>query len=149
MGPSLPSPARVLLVEPDLSLKVAVLDAARAARVRVEVACVSTCGGAGRALDSEEFDALLLSTNLAHYQEELANLPALMQVASERRLAVLSLSPPGTRQGSRGVEMPVHESLDFEDLQLGNLGQVVNAVRARVQLLDTLRPPASPAGALH
>ena len=57
MGPGHSSPTRVLLVEPDLSLKLAVLDAARAARVRVDVACVSTCGGASHALDSEQFDA--------------------------------------------------------------------------------------------
>lgn len=144
-----PSPTRVLLVEPDLALKVAVLDATRAAAVRVEVACVSTCGGAGRALDNEEFDALLLSTNLAHYREELANLPALMKVASERGLPVLSISPPGIRHPARGIEMPVHQSLDFEDLAFGNLDRVVRTTRERVQLRDTLRPPAAPEPALH
>ena len=138
MGPSFPSPTRVLLVEPDLSLKVAVLEAARAARVRVDMACVSTCGGAGHALDNAEFDALLLSTNLAHYRDELANLPALMQVASERGLPVLSISPPGIRQGARGFEMPVQLSLDFEELAFGNLDDLVKRAISRVQATGAL-----------
>jgi hypothetical protein len=133
MGPSHSSPVRVLLVEPDLSLKVEALEAARAARVRVDVACVSTCGGASHALDNEEFDALLLSTNLAHYEDELADLPALMQVASERRLPVLTISPPGIRQRARAFDMPVQQSLDFEELAYGNLDRVVKAALSRVQ----------------
>jgi hypothetical protein len=128
----------VLLVEPDLSLKLAVLDAARAARVRVDVACVSTCGGASHALDSEQFDALLLSTNLTHYKDELANLPALMQVASERGLPVLTISPPGIRQRARGFDIPVEQSLDFEELAYGNLDHVVKAALSRVRTTGAL-----------
>jgi len=138
MGPSHASPTRVLFVEPDLSLKVAVLDAARAARVRVDVACVSTCGGASHALDNEQFDALLLSTNLTHYKDELANLPALMQVASERGLPVLTISPPGIRQQARGFDMPVQRSLDFEELAYGNLDRVVKTALSRIQATGAL-----------
>lgn len=138
MGPSHSSPVRVLFVEPDLSLKVAALEAARAARVRVDVACVSTCGGASHALDNEQFDALLLSTNLAHYKDELANLPALMQVASERGLPVLTISPPGIRHSARGFDMPVQQSLDFEELAYGNLDRVVKAALSRVQATGAL-----------
>jgi hypothetical protein len=138
MGPSHSSPTRVLFVEPDLSLKVAVLDAARAARVRVDVACVSTCGGASHALDNEPFDALLLSTNLTHYKDELANLPALMRVASERGLPVLTISPPGIRQRARGFDMPVQQSLDFEELAYGNLDRVVKTAISRIQTTGAL-----------
>ncbi|HEX2872775.1 MAG TPA: hypothetical protein VHP33_16045 [Polyangiaceae bacterium] len=138
MGPSPSSPVRVLLVEPDLSFKVAALEAARAAHVRVDMACVSTCGGASHALDNEQFDALLLSTNLAHYEHELANLPALMQVASERRLPVLTISPPGIRQGARGFDIPVQQSLDFEELAYGNLDRVVKAALSRVRMTGAL-----------
>jgi hypothetical protein len=132
------SPTRVLFVEPDLSLKVAVLEAARAASGRVDLACVSTCGGAGHALESEQFDALLLSTNLTHYKDELANLPALMQIASERGLPVLTISPPGIRQRARGFEMPVQQSLDFEVLAYGNLDRVVKTAISRRRSAGTL-----------
>lgn len=138
MGPGPSSPLRVLFVEPDLSLKVAVLDATRASSARVDVACVSTCGGASHALDNEQFDALLLSTNLAHYKDELANLPALMRVASERGLPVLTISPPGIRQRARGFEMPVQQSLDFEELAFGNLERVVRTVLTQFQGTGTL-----------
>ena len=138
MGPGHSSPIRVLFVEPDLSLKVAVLDATRTARVRVEVACVSTCGGASHALDNEQFDAVLLSTNLAHYGDELANLPALMRVAAERGLPVLSIGPPGIRQPARGFGIPVQHSLDFEELAYGNLDRVVKTALARVRKTGAL-----------
>ena len=69
---------------------------------------------------------------------ELANLPALMQVASERGLPVLSISPPGIRQGARGFEMPVQLSLDFEELAFGNLDDLVKRAISRVQATGAL-----------
>jgi hypothetical protein len=112
----------------------ALLDALHEARAPIELACVSTCGGAHHALEQNEFGGLLLSTSLCLHDAELRELAALWQRAHLRGLAVLSVSPSGLQVTPELLGVPLHESLDHHDVALGRLGRALERAYARARM---------------
>jgi hypothetical protein len=123
----------VLLVEPDMLLQMATFDAIRATRARVDLACVSTCGGGRLALEGGAFQALLLSTTLSHSGAERSELVELVRRASQLGIAILSLSPPGLRVGIGDLGVPLHEALDHADVARGELDAALDRAQARAR----------------
>jgi len=95
-----------LFVEPRIFEQLELLHAAQDARAPLALSCVATCGGARDALATEDFDCLLLSTNLCYANDERRELLALVEAARARGILVMSF---GT--GPNGLGLPVLESL--------------------------------------
>jgi hypothetical protein len=102
----------VLFVEPHIYAQLELLHAAQDARVPLALSCVATCGGARDALESAEFDCLLLSTNLRYANDDGRALAALVQAARSRGITVLAFGPGDLEF----LGLPVHESLSFGEL---------------------------------
>ena len=117
----------ILLVEPELFSQLMVLDAVHDSHARVDVTCVSTCGGALSAIDAGNVECLVLSTNLARREDERRGLAALLRVARSLGLAVLSIGD--AEPGCLGVAL--HESLDVEDVVCGRLNAALERACAR------------------
>lgn len=121
----------VLLLEPSLPEQMMVLEAVRSSNTPVELACVSTCGGARHALAGSSFDALLISTNFCYYPEEHLALARLVDSANDLGTAMLLLSPSGIRVSAAAMGVPVHESIGYDQLARGALTQSLDRARAR------------------
>lgn len=117
----------VLVVEPQLLAQVELLDVVHEAHARVDLTCVSTCGGALHAIDVGEVDCLLLSTNLSEPNEERRELAALLREVRARGIPVLSIGD--AEPGRLGVAL--HESLTREDVAFGRLNEVLDRAEAR------------------
>lgn len=127
MQPQVDHVASALFVEPEMSAQLDFLEAAHAAHVRVDLACVSTCGGACRAIQWRDFDCILLSTNLCYRDDERRELLSLVRVARSRGLAVLTFGP----EVAASLGLPVHERVGYADVTLGRLGAALERARAR------------------
>jgi hypothetical protein len=117
----------VLFVEPETSAQLDLLDEARRAHSRVDLTCVSTCGGGSHALEETDVDCLLLSSNLALYEDERGDLRKLVQRARTLGLAVLSLGlVPDALLG-----LPRRDSLTYAQVAHGQLARAVAQAMAR------------------
>lgn len=127
MSRQVDSDVRILCVEPRLFAQMQLLDTIQEAHARVDLTCVSTCGGALCALDLDEMDCLLLSTNLAATEEERRDLASLLRAAGAQGLAVLAVGE--AEPGSLGIAL--HGSLTYEDVALGRLNDILQRAQAR------------------
>jgi aryl-alcohol dehydrogenase-like predicted oxidoreductase len=93
MKPSVEPVSSALLVEPRIAAQLDLLQATQDARAPIALSCVATCGGALQALDSAEFDCLLLSTSLCDDVDERRDLAGLIQTARARGITVLAFGP--------------------------------------------------------
>lgn len=128
----------VLLVEPEISAQLALLDAVHAARAQADVDCVATCGGARHALESGSYDALLLSTNLGFFDTERQQLHSLSDLARTLGLTVLSITPPGLRLIRDVLGLSLDEAVSHEEVLEGRLDAVLERARS---VRDSMTPP--------
>ena len=107
MEPAIEPVAFALFVEPRISAQLELLQVAQDARAAIALSCVATCGGARQALESTDFDCLLLSTSISNDDHERRDLAALIQLARGRGITVLAFGP-GDRNA---LGLPTLESL--------------------------------------
>lgn len=122
---------RLLIVEPEVSTALLLLDAIRAAGTPLEVSCVCTCDGALDALRMQAFDAILLSINLCYRDAEYDVLPSLARRAQLHGLPLIAVGPPGFVGCAPLLRVPLCTSLSHDDVGLGRLGEVLALARRK------------------